>query len=245
MAEHAKSDGRRSVTRSKPTSIAAALALAAVLAAGAVPAMAAFEIVGGGSAAPAPASGGDIVDGFARDLPVETVAAQIVPSTYRVEFAADVDRKAMASWQGGKPWRAVLSEALQPLNLSFSESAGAVVIGKMAAGQAAQAGQAATPAASGAITQPTANASNQEWVARGGQTLRQTLEKWSADAGWAIAWESERDYPLQASASFYGDFETASGNLLRAFSLAEPPVRATIYRGNRVIVVNSGVDQKE
>lgn len=230
------------MTRSKPSYIASALVLAAVLAGGAMPAKAAFEIVGGGSAPAAPSQGGDIVDGFGRDLPVDTVAAQIVPSTFRVEFAADVDRKAMASWKGGKPWRAVLAEALQPLGLSFSESAGAVTIGKMAANAAAN----NAPAADGNTTiTPPADASQQEWVARGGQTLRQTLEKWSADAGWAIAWESERDYPLQASASFYGDFETASGNLLRAFSLAEPPVRATIYRGNRVIVVSSGVDQKE
>ena len=81
------------------------------------------------------------------------------------------------------------------------------------------------------------------WTALGGSTLHQTLKEWAGESGWSISWLSERDYPLEASAEFYGDFEVAAGNLVRAFSRAQPPVRATIYRGNRVIVVTSGQDK--
>lgn len=83
-----------------------------------------------------------------------------------------------------------------------------------------------------------------EWEAKSGKTLRAILQEWSEEAGWALAWQSEHDYPVRASASFYGDFETASSNLIRAFSIAIPPVRGTIYRGNRVLVVSSGVDRE-
>lgn len=48
--------------------------------------------------------------------------------------------------------------------------------------------------------------SPEEWVAAGGSTLKNTLVQWADRAGWAIAWQSERDYRLEASATFYGDF---------------------------------------
>jgi hypothetical protein len=83
----------------------------------------------------------------------------------------------------------------------------------------------------------------QEWRADQNATLQATLSAWARQAGWAVAWQSDRDYKLMASASFYGDFETAAGNLLRTFAIADPPVRAMIYRGNRVIVVSTGLDR--
>ncbi|GAB5387235.1 MAG: hypothetical protein Alpg2KO_02030 [Alphaproteobacteria bacterium] len=85
----------------------------------------------------------------------------------------------------------------------------------------------------------------EEWIAPGGSTLKNTLVQWGDRAGWAIAWDSERDYRLEASATFYGDFETAAANLLRVFSVAQPPVRATIFRGNRVVVVKTGRDNED
>lgn len=87
-----------------------------------------------------------------------------------------------------------------------------------------------------AVTAP----SEQVWNAESGKTLRAVLQNWATEAGWAIAWESDLDYPLMASAAFVGSFEDASRALINAFAMADPPVMATLYRGNNVIVVSTG-----
>lgn len=80
----------------------------------------------------------------------------------------------------------------------------------------------------------------QVWNAESGTMLRGVLQGWATNAGWAIAWQSDLDYPLMASAAFVGSFEDAARALINAFAMADPPVMATLYRGNNVIVVTTG-----
>lgn len=181
-----------------------------------------------------------IVEGFGADLPLDLVVAQIVPPRFQTIFEFDIDRTATTSWAGGRPWRDVLTDALTPLGLAFVEDGQGSVLIVRAAPRIATPDEQAI-ATQGADGQPGPD-EVPTWTALGGSTLRQTLDEWSGQAGWALAWQTERDYPLEASAEFYGDFETAASNLVRAFARAQPPVRATIYRGNRVVVVNSGQD---
>ncbi len=79
------------------------------------------------------------------------------------------------------------------------------------------------------------------WLVERGLTLREVLESWGAAAGWTIVWSSERDYFIEASAAFSGEFEQAAAELVRAFSTAEPPVIATFYR-NRTVVIETQSD---
>ena len=207
-------------------------------------ALAGFEIV---DRPPEPIGGtGEdeaLVEGFGKDLPLDLVVAQIVPPRFQVVFEFDVDRTATTSWAGGRPWRDVLTEAVAPLGLSFVEDGqGSLMVVRAAPRVATPEEQALATFGEGTMAGPEEVPA---WTALGGSTLRQTLDEWSGQSGWVIAWESELDYPLQASAEFYGDFETAAGNLIRAFSRAKPPVRATVFKGNRVIVVTSGEDKQD
>lgn len=209
------------------------------------PVWAGFEIV---DRPPEPAGGSGAdeaqVEGFGNDLPLDLVVAQVVPPRFQVVFEFDIDRTATTSWAGGRPWRDVLTDALSPLGLSYVEDGqGSLMIVRAAPRVAAPDDQAsAGKDAVDANGNPVQDGQVPTWTALGGSTLHQTIKEWAEQAGWTISWESERDYPLEASAEFYGDFEVAAGNLVRAFSRAQPPVRATIYRGNRVIVVSSGQD---
>jgi len=55
--------------------------------------------------------------GFGRDLPLALALSQVVPPGYAVDFATDIDAAASVSWEGGKPWDAVLREMVAPLGL--------------------------------------------------------------------------------------------------------------------------------
>lgn len=50
--------------------------------------------------------------GFGRDLPLALALSQIVPPEYSYAFEKDVNVGTTVSWQGGKPWNAVLDEML-------------------------------------------------------------------------------------------------------------------------------------
>lgn len=94
----------------------------------------------------------------------------------------------------------------------------------------------------GAIQPHVGGEVNGRWVAPQGSTLRRTLVAWAADAGWTVVWQSDRDYPLAASATIDGSFERAVLQIFRGFADADPPVRAQMHRGNRVIVVVTQAD---
>jgi hypothetical protein len=42
---------------------------------------------------------------------------QIVPPSINVTFGPGADDAALVDWRGGKPWRLVLDEAIEPLGL--------------------------------------------------------------------------------------------------------------------------------
>ncbi len=76
------------------------------------------------------------------------------------------------------------------------------------------------------------------WLVEQGRTLKQVLQDWSETAEWTMVWNSERDYVMQSSTEFAGDFPTAASELLRVFADADPSVAATFYR-NRTLVVQT------
>ena len=77
------------------------------------------------------------------------------------------------------------------------------------------------------------------WDAQQGDTLRELLTKWSAQSGWKLLWNTNRNYTLTAGAMFKGKFTDVSSALIRAFARARPAPVATFYKGNRVIVVET------
>ena len=58
-----------------------------------------------------------VVDGFGSRIDLATAARQIVPKDYQIAFADQTDLKTTITWEGGKDWLSVLSEALAPKDL--------------------------------------------------------------------------------------------------------------------------------
>lgn len=117
-----------------------------------------------------------------------------------------------------------------------------------AAGTGGNSTVALTPASSVAaggspeFPAPTAAVSTQEehWRAGSGQSLRAVLQDWALQAGWTLVWRSDREYPLEASAQFSGTFTKAASELLEGFSGAAPAPLGHFFKGNQVLLVDSG-----
>ncbi|MEY3306035.1 MAG: hypothetical protein RLZZ413_73 [Pseudomonadota bacterium] len=77
------------------------------------------------------------------------------------------------------------------------------------------------------------------WAAMSGSDLKGTLDGWSRAAGWTLVWDSPVNYRLRASAQFAGDFETAVASLVDTIHRSNPEVLVTLYRGNRVVHVET------
>jgi len=82
-----------------------------------------------------------------------------------------------------------------------------------------------------------------DWYAEEGQNLKALLTDWSAQSGWRIVWNTNRNYVLNAGAMFRGRFADVSSALIRAFARARPAPIATFYKGNRVLVVETMEDE--
>ena len=82
-----------------------------------------------------------------------------------------------------------------------------------------------------------------DWVASEGSTLRSLLMTWGDKAGWRIIWNMDRDYTLEASAIFRGEFVDVAAALLRSFARATPAPKGVFYKGNKVLVVSTREDE--
>jgi hypothetical protein len=111
--------------------------------------------------ASAPANEG-VVQGFANHVPLTVALRQILPSGYGFSIDPDVDMGGLVSFQGGKPWRETLADALAPLGLVMREQGQLVSISH--ANSAAPASAPLTTSAAPAPT-PTAEQPSSEQAA--------------------------------------------------------------------------------
>jgi hypothetical protein len=86
--------------------------------------------------------------------------------------------------------------------------------------------------------------SSVSWKVPAGGTLRDILTDWCEAGGWTLVWNSDYEYPIQAGASFDGDFITATSALVKSLAEAKPPVKASFYRGNKVLLISTSIEEQ-
>lgn len=211
--------------------------------------------------APAPTvPAGNLVRGFAKQVPLAVALRQLLPPGYGFSIDPDVDLGILVSFQGGKPWRDTLQEALEPAGLLMREQGQMVNIGRVSGSEAATAtaetvptrtvneqilkmpgGQTATPVVAQAPVARPSRAVVESWTAERGDSLRKVLETWCRHGGVELSWLNEYDYPLQASINFSGTFDEAVRSLLTGFEQATPQPVAELHTnqklGQSVLVV--------
>lgn len=90
-------------------------------------------------------------------------------------------------------------------------------------------------------TIPGSSPNHLQWTAASGGDLQDTLYEWAKRGGWSLVWKSDYQYPIEAPATFEGDFMTASTALFRSIR-ANPPLYPTFFKGNQVVVVSNAKD---
>lgn len=70
------------------------------------------------------------VRGFGKDIPLVIAAQQIAPEGRQIAFAQGVDPSMPISWNGGKSWRNVLSDALSTSGLQVAEQGNILFISR-------------------------------------------------------------------------------------------------------------------
>ncbi len=61
------------------------------------------------------------IDGFGKNLPLVVVLKQLLPKDHVFAFEQGIDPGVRVSWKGGKGWRRVLADTLQPAGLAAHE----------------------------------------------------------------------------------------------------------------------------
>lgn len=211
-------------------------------------------------------SSSDVVQGFAKQVPLAVALRQLLPPGYGFSVDQNVDLGTLVSFQGGQPWRETMRAALDPVGLVMREQGQMVTIMKgdqapifiEGKGKASDMdtkivetpsvhGLGTTVGGGDTVTTPAGEMSAgpivQSWSAERGDTLHKILEDWSQHAKVEFDWLSEYDYPLQASVSFSGTFEDAVRNLLFGFEGAHPQPVAELHAnsnlGQMVLVVTT------
>lgn len=192
----------------------------------------------------------ELLLGIGVNIPLERAVQQIIPPGWTYRIDANVPRDARVTWNGGRPWPEVLSEALAPLYLTVKKSPNRLVTITDASTDAAATAPLPpvspptpllTPEGGPApwLTPPLMPSGTpvELWNVEAGTTLRTVLTDWATRAGWHVEWKSRRDFRIAIPASFEGDFTTATRQLIGAFADANPPISAVLYTGNKAVVV--------
>ncbi len=78
-----------------------------------------------------------------------------------------------------------------------------------------------------------------------GDTLQNTITRWSEQANWRMYWVIDRDYDMVASAVVFGDYTAQGGaldQLLSTFRNLDQPLKAQFMRNNVVVIRENTYD---
>lgn len=172
-----------------------------------------------------------VVRGAGRDLPLRQVLRQIVPPGVMVAPLAPDLAETRVSYSGnGRPWREVLSATLTAAGLVARQEGSTLILAR-APVPSATAAPAATPSAPAPI-----------WRLERGASLRDTVNRWAAAAGYRVtpddpATPEPTDWTITVSDTIQADFATALDRLCQGFAETPIPPRVILYTNQTLRIV--------
>ncbi|VVD76652.1 toxin co-regulated pilus biosynthesis Q family protein [Pandoraea anhela] len=67
--------------------------------------------------------------------------------------------------------------------------------------------------------------------------VSQAVRRFAERHGWQLAWEIDRDFPIEYPATFQGDFLGVVEQVVRSLQNTDAPIRVKVYEANRVLRV--------
>lgn len=177
------------------------------------------------------------VRGYGRDVPLKAALAAMAPTgwTVSVEPSPGAAPGGVVSWGGDEEWAAILRRLAEEAQVCVAADWARRTVRVEKVRYLGN----ETSIVMGERGSPELQAPLPEWKVEAGETLRATLQRWSAQTrdGWHVIWEPHDDLEMVAPAVFRGAFVDVVGSLMEAVQAGGAPYGAEIYRGNRVIRV--------
>lgn len=78
------------------------------------------------------------------------------------------------------------------------------------------------------------------WILSAGGLIGQQLINWGRTAGWQVIWQAQKDWSVPSAVEFYGNFTTATSQVLNDLAAQGASIHAVFYQGNRTLVITGG-----
>jgi len=209
--------------------------------------------------------------GGAKSQSLEVAVRQIIPVGWKADISEPVLKKYKAqrfSWEGNDWWPKVLDRTLQGTSIktAIESSTKRVVLTDatltappMISSKSSLIKEATVPTMgllsnSKPVVLSKVNKApgillssvpvGQEWVAKSGTTLKESITDWASHAkcarggSWIVMWPTSVDYGIEAPVTFKGNFEEAIVKMFDLYSAAEKPLYVLANRNQCLIAVD-------
>ncbi|EAV3919150.1 toxin co-regulated pilus biosynthesis Q family protein [Salmonella enterica] len=74
-----------------------------------------------------------------------------------------------------------------------------------------------------------------QWASQGGDSLKNTVYRWSQLAGYKVVWDAPYDFPIMANVILSGSYESALTELFNAYAESERPLKVDIFHSQKLV----------
>jgi hypothetical protein len=82
-------------------------------------------------------------------------------------------------------------------------------------------------------------AKTEQWIAKGGSTLRAELLRWAERAGWRVIYDTTTNYQLVHDVPLSGRFDEVVAAFVRLYEVADEPLIADINVSQHLIYITN------
>ncbi|WP_174995472.1 toxin co-regulated pilus biosynthesis Q family protein [Pandoraea horticolens] len=154
----------------------------------------------------------------------------------QVAFASHKPLMSGGAAVAATPPASSLASVLEPLPaVDVSSDVAATIASPASPSQPVPSAQAAEP------LEPPARAEVREllelFMSPGDGRVSVALQRYLKGHGWQLAWEIDRDFPIEYPATFTGDFLGIVEQIVVSLQNTDAPIRVKVYEANRVLRV--------
>lgn len=154
-----------------------------------------------------------------RNVPLREAINRLVPARWETSISPDIATKKVF-YMAGRPWEDNVRQIAQQTEATLVLDAAARKV----------------EITSQMLTKQAAEKSQTLKIKRG--SVKNQLTAWAAQTGYQLVWNAKSDHFASAAASFRGEnVESVVSNLFRSMRNGGSNLKARIFRGNKVIVV--------
>lgn len=183
--------------------------------------------------------------GMGRDIPVGESLKFLLPENFSVYTDEKVDLTHRASWTGGKNWPDVMSDLLKDAGMSatIAWDTKSLTLHPANSINANGAPVHSDKVLEDFIQKETAKLPEEKkllpkWeILRADVSLRRSLTRWGKEAGWQLAWEASKDFPVGVEASVEASFDDAVAMVVESVSKSDYPIKAVFCEGNKTVLI--------